>query len=133
MFHPSKRLHCPMISGSLKVVFGLAFLFSFLAIPARADFINGEQLKLYCLSQSPSDDAICVVYITGAVDAFTTMDLIAEKTQGQKRQLCLPEGIQPDQLRETTLKWLERPEADLDFAATLLVLGAMQNTYGCDR
>jgi len=55
------------------------------------------------------------------------------KTQGQKKQLCLPDGIQPDQLRETTLEWLERPEADLDFAATLLVLGAMQNAYGCDK
>jgi len=112
---------------------GLVFMLACLALPARADFINGNQLKLYCLSQNPSDDAICVVYITGAVDAFTTMDLIAQKTQGQDRKFCLPDGIGPDQLRATTLAWLERPETDLNFAATLLVLGAMQQAYGCDR
>ncbi|XDZ65295.1 Rap1a/Tai family immunity protein [Alphaproteobacteria bacterium LSUCC0684] len=116
-----------------RAAFGFVFLLSVLALPARADFINGRQLSLYCTSQNPSDDAICIVYITGAVDAFTTMDLIAQKTQGETRKLCLPDGIQPDQLRATTLDWLERPDTDLDFAATLLVLGAMQDAYGCDR
>ena len=133
MFHPMTGRYRSKFFPRLKIITGFLCLFGVFAFPARADFINGEQLRLYCLSQSPSDDAICIVYITGAVDAFTTMDLIAVKTQGQKKQLCLPDGIQPDQLRETTLEWLERPEADLDFAATLLVLGAMQNAYGCDK
>ena len=117
----------------LGAVAGLALLLASFALPARADFINGNQLRLYCLSQNPSDDAICIVYITGAVDAFTTMDLIAQKTQAQEKKLCLPDGIQPDQLRKTTLDWLERPDTDLEFAATLLVLGAMQDAYGCDN
>jgi len=133
MFHPMTGRDRSVFFRTFKIITGIVFLLVASALPARADFINGEQLRLYCLSQSPSDDAICIVYITGAVDAFTTMDLIAVKTQGQKKQLCLPDGIQPDQLRATTLEWLERPEADLDFAATLLVLGAMQNAYGCDK
>ena len=99
--------------------------------PAHADFINGKQLRLYCLSQNPSDDAICVVYITGAVDAFTTVDLIVEKTEGTARRFCIPDGVGPDQLRDVMLAWLERPESNLDFAATLLVLGALEDSYGC--
>ena len=35
---------------------------------AAADALNGQQLRLYCTSQNPQDDAICIVYITGAVD-----------------------------------------------------------------
>lgn len=110
---------------------GVILLVMLAATTARADFINGKQLKLYCLSQNPSDDAICVVYITGAVDAFTTVDLIAEKTKGEARRFCLPDGVGPEQLREVTLAWLERPESNLDFAATLLVLGAIEDAYGC--
>jgi hypothetical protein len=39
------------------------------------------------------DEAICIVYITGAVDAFTAVDLIAEKTNGAERIFCMPDGV----------------------------------------
>ena len=95
---------------SLGGVFGLAGLFLASAIstcailasvvmpgqPAQADFIDGRQLQLYCASQNPADEAICIVYITGAVDAFTTVDLIAEKTNGAERIFCMPDGVQPN-------------------------------------
>jgi hypothetical protein len=125
---------------SLGGVFGLASLFLASAIlasvvmpsqPAQADFIDGRQLQLYCASQNPADEAICIVYITGAVDAFTTVDLIAEKTNGAERIFCMPDGVQPDQLKATTLGWLQRDATDLDFAATLLIWGAMKNAYSC--
>ena len=98
---------------------------------AHADFIDGNALQLYCTSQNPTDDAICIVYITGAVDAFTTVDLFSEKSSDNKRVFCMPEGIQPDALKATTMTWMQRPEANLDFAATLLIWGAMKNSYGC--
>ena len=125
---------------SLGGVFGLASLFLASAIlasvvmlsqPAQADFIDGRQLQLYCASQNPADEAICIVYITGAVDAFTTVDLIAEKTNGAERIFCMPDGVQPDQLKAMTLGWLQRDATDLDFAATLLIWGAMKNAYSC--
>ena len=71
------------------------------------------------------------VYIAGAFDAFTTIDLMGEKTSGTKRQFCLTDGMSPDQLKTTTMQWLARPEANLDLAATLLVWGAIKDTYGC--
>ena len=85
---------------------GLAGLFGLFAAgvmmpvqPAQADFIDGRQLQLYCASQNPADEAICIVYITGAVDAFTTVDLIAEKTNDAPRIFCMPEGVAPDHLK----------------------------------
>jgi len=99
---------------------------------AQADFINGQQLQLYCASQNPEDEAICIVYITGAVDAFTTVDLIAEKTNGAARIFCLPDGVQPDELKTVTIQWLKRDGTNLDFAATLLVWGAMKDAYSCN-
>jgi hypothetical protein len=99
--------------------------------PAQADFIDGRQLQLYCASQNPADEAICIVYITGAVDAFTTVDLIAEKTNGAERIFCMPDGVQPDQLKAMTLGWLQRDATDLDYAATLLIWGAMKDAYSC--
>jgi len=113
-------------------VFGL--LFSAVMMqgqPAKADFINGQQLQLYCASQNPEDEAICIVYITGAVDAFTTVDLIAEKTNGAARIFCMPDGIQPDQLKAVTVRWLQRGDTNLDYAATLLVWGAMKDAFSC--
>lgn len=99
--------------------------------PAQADFIDGRQLQLYCASQNPADEAICIVYITGAVDAFTTVDLIAEKTNGAERIFCMPDGVQPDQLKAMTLGWLQRDATDLDYTATLLIWGAMKDAYSC--
>lgn len=125
---------------SLGGVFGLAGLFLASAIlasvvmpsqPAQADFIDGRQLQLYCASQNPADEAICIVYITGAVDAFTTVDLIAEKTNGAERIFCMPDGVQPDQLKAMTLGWLQHDATDLDYAATLLIWGAMKDAYSC--
>ncbi|MCE2517088.1 MAG: hypothetical protein J4F41_04485 [Alphaproteobacteria bacterium] len=98
---------------------------------AKADFINGDNLRLYCASQNPSDEAICIVYITGAVDAFTTAELIAEKTSGVAPTICLPEDTGPDALKIVVQRWMERPEANLDFAATLVILGAVQDAYSC--
>lgn len=116
--------------AQLGLVFALAMAV-LQTFPARADFINGDQLRLYCTSKNPSDEAICFVYITGAVDAFTTIDLMGERTNATKRQFCLPDGASPDDLKGVTMTWMERSEANLDLAATLVIWGAIKNSYGC--
>ncbi|MEK9581660.1 MAG: Rap1a/Tai family immunity protein [Candidatus Puniceispirillum sp.] len=82
--------------------------------------------------ETPHRIWVCFVYIAGAVDAFTTIDLMGEKTSGTKRQFCLPDGVSPDQLKTTTMQWLARPEANLDLAATLLVWRVIKDAYGCE-
>lgn len=106
-------------------------LLCFAPTMAKADFLNGHELKIYCSSQDPNDDAICIVYITGAFDAFTTVDLIGEKTSGAERLFCADENTQPTDLKVMMVDWMNRPDTNLDYAATLLVWGAMREHYGC--
>lgn len=74
-----------LFSGVAKLALTVLICLSFLqAVTARADFINGDQLRLYCTSKNPNDEAVCFVYIAGAVDAFTTIDLMGEKASGKK-------------------------------------------------
>ena len=119
------------IQAKITTFLMLAFAAMLPVHAAKADFINGDNLRLYCASQNPSDDAICIVYITGAVDAFTTAELIAEKTSGAAPTICLPEDTGPETLKASVQRWMERPETNLDFAATLVILGAIQNDYSC--
>ena len=98
---------------------------------AQADFIDGRRLQIYCALQNPADEAIRIVFIIGPVDAFTRDDLIAEKTNGAERIFCLPYGVQPDQLRDLTLGWLQRDATDLNYAVTLLIWGDMKDAFSC--
>lgn len=100
---------------------------------ASGDLINGDSLRLYCASQNAQDDAICLVYITGAFDAFTTSDLIAQKTSDASAQFCVPDGIGPEALKEVVVEYMSRPDTNLDFSATLVILGAIIEAYGCGQ
>jgi hypothetical protein len=101
--------------------------------PAEADFLDANTLRLYCASQSAEDDAVCIVYITGAFDAFTTADLISQKTNGTAPEFCIPDETSPDQLKQIVQEYMERDDTNLDFAATLIVLGAITDAYSCDK
>ncbi len=119
-----------MRTGFIALMLGVAGL---ITQPAEADFITGHQLNTYCNSQDAADDMICIVYITGAFDAFTTTDLINQKATQAPATLCPNTDISPDELKQVTLDWMKRPETDFDFAATLIVLGAIQNKYACEK
>ena len=103
-----------------------------LCFSAHPDFLTGRDLNTYCTSSAPSDDMICIVYITGAFDAFTTTDLINQKATQASATLCPGEDISPDELKNIVKDWLARDESDLDFAATLLILAALQDKYRCE-
>ena len=120
------------ISTAKRVMISSVFIvFAMMAVPAQADFLTGHDLNTYCTSSAPSDDMICIVYITGAFDAFTTTDLINQKATQASATLCPREDVSPDELKQVTADWLARDESDLNFAATLLVLAALQDKYGC--
>ena len=120
------------ISTAKRIMISSVFsVFAMMAVPAQADFLTGHDLNTYCTSSAPSDDMICIVYITGAFDAFTTTDLINQKATQASATLCPREDVSPDELKQVTADWLARDESDLNFAATLLVLAALQDKYGC--
>ena len=114
------------------IIFTIFSVFSLTATPAYPDFLTGRDLNTYCTSSAPSDDMICVVYITGVFDAFTTTDLINQKATQASATLCPGEDISPDELKNIVKDWLARDESDLDFAATLLILAALQDKYRCE-
>jgi len=114
------------------IIFTIFSVFSLTATPAYPDFLTGRDLNTYCTSSAPSDDMICIVYITGAFDAFTTTDLINQKATQASATLCPGEDISPDDLKNIVKDWLARDESDLDFAATLLILAALQDKYRCE-
>ena len=114
------------------IIFTIFSVFSLTATPAYPDFLTGRDLSTYCTSSAPSDDMICIVYITGAFDAFTTTDLINQKATQASATLCPGEDISPDDLKYIVKDWLARDESDLDFAATLLILAALQDKYRCE-
>ena len=120
------------ISTTKRVMISSIFsVFAMMVVPAQADFLTGHDLNTYCTSSAPSDDMICIVYITGAFDAFTTTDLINQKATQASATLCPREDVSPDELKQVTTDWLARDESNLNFAATLLVLAALQDKYGC--
>ena len=82
---------------SILALLGLSLL---QAAPARADFIDGNQLRLYCTSKNPNDEAVCFVYIAGAVDAFTTIDLMGERPAGQSANSVFQTGCRPTSQRQ---------------------------------
>ena len=100
---------------------------------ANISFIDGNTLRLYCNSGSPQDEAVCIVYITGVVDAFKTAEKIAEETSGQAPGLCVPDEAGPEAMKTITKEWLERPDVNLNYGATLLILAAVDDAYGCDK
>lgn len=100
---------------------------------ANVSFIDGNTLRLYCNSGSPQDEAVCIVYITGVVDAFKTAEKIAEETTGQAPGLCVPAEAGPDTMKTITRDWLDRPDVNLNYGATLLILAAVDDAYGCDN
>ena len=114
------------------IIFTIFSVLSLTATPAYPDFLTGRDLNTYCTSSAPSDDMICIVYITGAFDAFTTTDLINQKATQASATLCPGEDISPDELKNIVKDWLARDESDLDFAATLLILAALQDKYRCE-
>ena len=122
----------PILHLKRVIIFVIFSVFSLMATPAHPDFLNGRDLNTYCTSSAPSDDMICIVYITGAFDAFTTTDLINQKATQASATLCPGEDISPDELKNIVKDWLARDESDLDFAATLLILAALQDKYRCE-
>lgn len=99
--------------------------------PASADALDGNQLQTYCLSDNPGDQVICIVYITGVVDALTTVERVGEDLSQSPPQICLAPTTGPEELQRMIIKWLARPETNHEYSASLLIWLAVQNHYPC--
>ena len=93
-----------------------------LATPAKAYFLDGDELLNHCSVEEPLGDydpAICVTYIMGAYDAFMFQRL----TRNQDR--CVPREITAGRLREVVVAYLQAHADNRKMDASALVWNAI--------
>jgi len=79
-----------------KLILAFAAAFMLQAAPARADWMNGNQLQDMCASTSGIDRGLCLSYIMGVLDGARFLD----------RPLKSPTDATGGQVRDVVAKYL---------------------------
>ena len=103
----------------------LTSLGSFLSAGSTKYFYNGTKLYNLCRAESAIDEALCEGYILGVHDAIYSGHL------SDHFSLCLPEGVEPDQIRLQLIRYIENNPNIMNFAAEGLVAKTLETTYAC--
>ena len=103
----------------------LTSLGSFLSAGSTKYFYNGTKLYNLCRADTPIDEALCKGYILGVQDAIYSGHL------SDHFNLCLPEGVEPDQIRLQLIRYIENNPNIMNFAAEGLVAKTLETTYAC--
>tara|TARA_B100000900_G_scaffold383704_1_gene371885 strand:+ start:372 stop:686 length:315 start_codon:yes stop_codon:yes gene_type:complete len=101
------------------------FTGSFLSAGSTKFFYNGTKLYNLCRSKNPRDEAICEGYIVGVQDSIYSGHL------SHHFNLCLAEGVEPDQLRLQLINFIENNPDIMNFAAEGLVAKSLETSYAC--
>ena len=116
-----------LLSVRLKLIMMvcLTSLGSFLSAGSTKYFYNGTKLYNLCRADTPIDEALCKGYILGVQDAIYSGHL------SDHFSLCLPEGVEPDQIRLQLIRYIENNPNIMNFAAEGLVAKTLETTYAC--
>ena len=109
----------------LIVLFYLTLLGSFVSAGSTKYFYNGTKLYNLCRAENSIDEALCEGYILGVQDAIYSGHL------SDHFSLCLPEGIEPDQIRLQLIRFIENNPDIMNFAAEGLVAKSLETSYSC--
>ena len=90
-------------------------------------FYNGTKLYNLCRSDNPLDEALCEGYILGVQDSIYSGHL------SEHFSVCLPEGVEPDQIRLQLIRFIENNPDIMNFAAEGLVAKTLETSYACDN
>jgi len=93
-----------------------------LVSPARAYFLDGDELMNHCSVNIPDerfDPAICVTYIMGAYDAYMFQRLVRNQPR------CAPPTLTAGPLREVVVEYLEDHPDNRGMDASALVWNAI--------
>ena len=115
------------ISVIKKLIFLLCLtsLGSFLSAGSTKYFYNGTKLYNLCRAEIPIDEAFCEGYILGVQDAIYSGHL------SEHFSVCLPEGVEPDQLRLQLIRFIKNNPDIMNFAAEGLVAKSLETSYAC--
>ena len=109
----------------LIVLIYLSSIGSFLSAGSSKYFYNGTKLYNLCRAENSIDEALCEGYILGVQDAIYSGHL------SEHFSVCLPEGVEPDQIRLQLIRFIEQNPDIMNFAAEGLVAKTLETSYGC--
>ena len=109
----------------LIVLVYLTSIGSFLSAGSTKYFYNGTKLYNLCRAENSIDEALCEGYILGVQDAIYSGHL------SEHFSVCLPEGVEPDQIRLQLIRFIEKNPDIMNFAAEGLVAKTLETSYAC--
>ena len=109
----------------LIVLVYLTSIGSFLSAGSTKYFYNGTKLYNLCRAENAIDEALCEGYILGVQDAIYSGHL------SEHFSVCLPEGVEPDQIRLQLIRFIEKNPDIMNFAAEGLVAKTLETSYAC--
>ena len=109
----------------LIVIVYLSSLGSFVSAGSTKYFYNVTKLYNLCRAESAIDEALCEGYILGVQDAIYSGHL------SDHFSVCLPEGVEPDQIRLQLIRFIEKNPDIMNFAAEGLVAKTLETSYAC--
>ena len=109
----------------LSIFIYLTTLGSFLSASSTKYFYTGTKLYNLCRANNATDEALCEGYILGVQDAIYSGHL------SDHFSICLPEGVEPDQIRLMLVRFIENNPDIVNFAAEGLVAKTLENSYSC--
>ena len=109
----------------LIILIYLTSIGSFLSAGSSKYFYNGTKLYNLCRAGNSIDEALCEGYILGVQDAIYSGHL------SEHFSLCLPEGVEPDQIRLQLIRFIEKNPDIMNFAAEGLVAKTLETSYAC--
>ena len=109
----------------LIVLIYLSSIGSFLSAGSSKYFYNGTKLYNLCRAENSIDEALCEGYILGVQDAIYSGHL------SDHFSVCLPEGVEPDQIRLQLIRFIENNPDIMNFAAEGLVAKTLETSYAC--
>ena len=109
----------------LIILISLTSFGSFLSAGSTKYFYSGTKLYNLCRADTQINEALCEGYILGVQDSIYSGHL------SEHFNVCLPEGVEPDQLRLQLINFIENNPNIMNFAAEGLVAKSLETTYAC--
>ena len=100
---------------------------SFISAGSTKYFYSGTKLYNLCRAGNTIDEALCEGYIMGVQDAIYSGHL------SDHFNICLPEGVEPDQLRLMLIRFIENNPNFMNFAGEGLVAKTLETSYSCNK
>ena len=88
-------------------------------------FYTGTKLYNLCRADTPINEALCEGYILGVQDSIYSGHL------SDHFSVCLPDGVEVDQLRLQLINFTENNPDIMNFAAEGLVAKSLETSYSC--